>query len=187
MIVMKNKINKTVILQKNTCVYVELDLKKKETKTSLYIARVNMCVFAKFKRKILYFKSSGTIYYCTHDDNDKPDHFKDFCKKMLPDYSAKSLSSGIWKEPIVLVLSVPTKTRLNPYRYFSERVKTTIQNPKFGLNEKGMKQKTDILSFYLSIINCIFSVFITHKNNKRLFTLISIEDMIFGVFFIEQP
>lgn len=78
---------------------------------------------------------SGKIYYCTHEDNRKPDQFQDFCKKFLPGHTVERMSCGTDKKQIVLVLSVPTKGRLNPYDYFSGRVKDTVQT--YELNKPG--------------------------------------------------
>nr|XP_022309254.1 uncharacterized protein LOC111114991 isoform X2 [Crassostrea virginica] len=75
------------------------------------------------------------IYYCTHGDNRKPDQFQEFCKKFLPGHTVERMPCGTDKEQIVLVLSVPTKGRLNPYDYFSARVKDAVQT--YELNKPG--------------------------------------------------
>ena len=91
----------------------------------------------------IYFLISEKIYFCTHDDNDEPNQFVEFCTKFLPEYTVEQAKNGNDKERIVLVLSVPTKTRFNPYEYFLERVKDTVK--KCGLNKPGIKQEVNII------------------------------------------
>ena len=54
----------------------------------------------------------------------------------MPEYTVEQAQNGDDKERIVLVLSVPTKTRFNPYEYFLERVKDTVKT--YGLNKPGI-------------------------------------------------
>lgn len=53
----------------------------------------------------------------------------------MPEYAVEQTIDGNDKERVVLVLSVPTKTRFNPYEYFSEWVKNTVET--CGLNKAG--------------------------------------------------
>lgn len=85
------------------------------------------------------FEFTETIYFCTHEDNNASKLFLDFCEGFLPEYAVEQTSHGNDKESVVLVLSIPTKTRFNPYEYFSERVKNTVET--CGLNNTGKNNK----------------------------------------------
>lgn len=82
------------------------------------------------------YLSSDKIYYCTHDDNLRPDQFSTFCKTFLEDHAERT-SSGEGKDKIVLVLSIPTENRLDPYEYFKERVKKLVTTCRLNVSGKG--------------------------------------------------
>lgn len=97
------------------------------------------------------FEFTETIYFCTHEDNDKSKLFLQFCEGFLPEYDVEQTSCGNDKERVVLVLSVPSKTRFNPYQYFIERVKDTVE--RCGLKNPGKENEDHGFRFYLSIID----------------------------------
>lgn len=95
-----------------------------------------------FQKKIkvtgyFLYLSPDKIYYCTHDDNERPDQFSTFCKKFLEDHHTERTSSGKGKDKIVLVLSIPTENRLDPYEYFKERVKKLVTTCELNFSGKG--------------------------------------------------
>lgn len=63
---------------------------------------------------------SVDIHYCTHEGNERPTQFEDFCEAFL---NVKAVSKEFTKEDrVVMVLAVPTVNRLNPYNYFVEKI-----------------------------------------------------------------
>ena len=60
----------------------------------------------------------------------------------MPEYAVEQTWDGNDKESVVMVLSIPTKTRFNPYEYFSKRVKNTVE--KCGLNKAGKNKKKQL-------------------------------------------
>nr|XP_022307803.1 mucin-1-like [Crassostrea virginica] len=80
-------------------------------------------------------KEPDNIYYCTHEDNKRPDQFSKFCKQFLKDHHAECTSSGKDKKKIVLVLSIPTENRFDPYGYFKERVKKLVTTCELNTSE----------------------------------------------------
>lgn len=75
------------------------------------------------------------MYYCIHDENEEHCRFEDFCTTLFEKPDVKRTLSERDKKRLILVLTVPTKTRFNPYQYFIEKVQKSIQ--MCGLNKTG--------------------------------------------------
>lgn len=113
-------------------------------------------------KNMVSFPFSETIYFCTHEDNDESNLFLEFCKGFLPEYTVEQTSCGNDKERVVLVLSVPSKSRFNPYQYFIDRVKDTVV--RCGLKNPGKEKEVHRFCFYLSIIDNSVVLFKTCKH-----------------------
>ena len=106
----------------------------------MWISLFSLSLSVSLSLSLMIILLSEKIYYCTLKDDIEPNRFMKFCKTFLPEYAVEQTPHGNDKESVVLVLSIPTKTRFNPYEYFSERVKNTVET--CGLNKAGKNNTT---------------------------------------------